>query len=947
MKINKSYILILSLLTLRIINVQAANDFKLIENNSGLSICYFGKEKVIETAIDILIGDSKLVCDNPFMRVNEIKSNTIIVGNPEKEPALKELISKYNLDISDLTGKWEAYKIQAIEADGKSYLFLLGSDPRGTAYGVLELSRQMGVTPWVSWADVVPDKKTEVVINADGKIHAPSVQYRGIFLNDEDWALMPWATKTFEPTSRVGAIGPKTYSKIFELLLRLRANMICPAMHECTIPFYMVEGNKEAAEKYGIIVSTSHAEPMMRTNTGEWDSEKYGPFNYFTNKNSILSYWDKRVEELKESENIYTMGLRGIHDGRMQGVSSIDEETRTLEDVIGEQRKMLQKHHLNAKLSDIPQIFVPYKEVLKAYNNNLQLPEDITLVWCDDNNGYLMRLNDAEEQKRSGGAGVYYHISYWGKPHDYLWLASTQPALIYTEMKRAWDYGSRRYWLLNVGDIKPGEYLTEFFLDLAWDINSVSSNTIYAHQQQWIGKIFNNTEKKSIDYILRQYYHLNGQRKPEHMGFNRVEAWDLKKDAFTTPYDARNALQPVNDTEYSPFCFGDETEKRITAYSEISDLSDKVYNKIPENMKAAYFQLVHYPVKAAEAMNRKTLYAQKSRLYAKYNLPVAEEYGRKAIAAYNAIAALDYTYNKDMLGGKWDEMMDMKPRDLPVFREPVLPEFKTTDEQGILVWIENETEPITTRSIQLPYFTKGSGETYFVSFYPKSKVGMQWNITNKPDFINVTELLSDNLYEKRFAISLNDENQSNGIFHLMVNNEDYTFSVKVKGSEKFSKYVEHNQMIALNASDYTNNIQAETIEGLGHSGKSIKLPAVKKIDSKSTHLEYMIYTESAGTMKIKTATVFRYPASPKNDLRYAIVVDKQTPQIVSVKSEFLSPEWSKDVLRNQCLTEITCNIAEPGRHTVQVYALDEELIIDQIMFDFNLGRKHYIIPSEK
>ncbi|MDR1716232.1 MAG: glycosyl hydrolase 115 family protein, partial [Prevotella sp.] len=466
--------------------------FDLVKNDNAATLYYTGNELVVNTAIDLLINDSKLICQKPFSITGNPENNTIIIGIPGREPALKELTVKYGLDVSGLEGKWEAYKIQEIQQNGHSYLFVLGSDPRGTAYGVLELSRQMGVSPWVWWADVQPEKKTDVTFTADGQVHVPSVQYRGIFLNDEDWGLMPWATHTFEPTSRRGAIGPETYSKMFELMLRLRANVVCPAMHECTVPFYMVEGNKQAAERYGIIISTSHAEPMMRTNTGEWNSKERGPFNYFTNKDRILTYWDTRVQELTHSENIYTMGLRGIHDGRMQGVSSLDEETRTLEKVIAEQRNILKKNNPEKELNHIPQIFVPYKEVLEAYNNGLQLPDDITIVWCDDNHGHIMRLSDKEEQKRSGGAGVYYHISYWGKPHDYLWLASTQPGLIYSEMKRAWNHGARRYWVVNVGDLKPGEYLTEFFLDMAWDINSVSGNTIYSHQQNWIKNTFGN-----------------------------------------------------------------------------------------------------------------------------------------------------------------------------------------------------------------------------------------------------------------------------------------------------------------------------------------------------------------------------------------------------------------------------------------------------------------------
>ncbi len=943
----KKFIIITIIIFAQFINLRAS-DFYLIENNKGAKIYYSGNEPVVTTAVKILISDSKLISAEPIQQINAIDNQTIIVGVLNKEAGFRQLLAQHKINTSDIENKWEAFKIQTIQANGRNYLFIIGSDPRGTAYGVLELSRQMGISPWVWWADVIPEKKENIQFIPDNKVHTPSVQYRGIFLNDEDWALMPWSTQTFEPASGRGAIGSKTYARIFELLLRLRANMICPAMHECTVPFYRIGGNKVAAEKYGIIVSTSHAEPMMRTNTGEWDSKTYGPFNYFTNKDNILSYWDQRVDELKNSENIYTTGLRGIHDGRMQGVSSIDEETETLENVIEEQRKILKKHHPDQVLSAIPQIFVPYKEVLKAYNNGLKLPEDITLIWCDDTNGYLMRLSDTEEQKRSGGAGVYYHISYWGKPHDYLWLASTQPALIYTEMKRAWEHGSRRYWVLNVGDIKPGEYLTEFFLDMAWDINSISSNTIYAHQQQWIENTFNNNvSKESIDYILKQYYHLGGQRKPEHMGWNKVEDGS-KRNLLTTEYARRHGLQPVNDTEYSPFCFGDEIAQRINACNEIAQLSDKIYTHgIPEHLKAAYFQLVHYPVKASAAMNRKILYAQKARLYARYQLPVAAEYGKKAIAAYNEITALDYTYNKDMLWGKWNGMMDMKPRDLPVFQEPVLPIFKTREETGILIWVENDTIPTNSKTIKLPDFTKGADESYFVTIYPKTASSIQWNFVDKPDFIHISEVPSDMLYEKRLIVSLKNENIDNKTFRLKINEETYTFFINIKGSENFTKYTERNKMIALNASDYTNTAKMETIEGLGHSGNAVKLPAVEKITSKASHLEYTLFTDSTGEMKIKTGTIFRYPAIPENDLRYAVVVDKQNPQIVSVKSDFLSKKWADDVLRNQCLTEFTSHIDKPGRHTIKIYALDEELVFDQILFDFDLNRKQYIIPAEK
>lgn len=837
--------------------MQAANSFKLITNNTGACIYYAGNEKVVETALQILISDSKLVCESPIVRIEEPRTNTIIAGMPHQESVIKALAEKCGINISALANQWEAFKIETADFEGNTYLFVLGSDPRGTAYGILELSRQMGVTPWVWWADVTPEKKADVTIDADGKINAPSVQYRGIFLNDEDWALMPWATKTFEPTAQTGAIGPKTYGKIFELLLRLRANTIWPAMHECTVPFFFVEGNKEIAEKYGIVVSNSHAEPMMRTNTGEWDSKKRGAFNFLTNEKQVLSYWEERVKELSNSENIYTVGMRGIHDGRMQGVNSLDDETAVLHRVIKEQRDMLKRNNPNKDITQIPQQFVPYKEVLKAYDNGLELPDDVTLVWCDDNNGYIMRLSNPGEQKRPGGGGVYYHISYWGKPHDYLWLASTQPGLIYTEMKRAWDNNARRIWILNVGDIKPGEYLTEFFLDMAWNIGAFSGNTLYAHQRHWIEKTFSSIATDHIHHIIKQYYLLAGQRKPEHMGWNKVEDWSLRKVNPSNRY----GLQPVNDSELSPTVFGDEMERRIHAYDEIEMLSTRIYKKeIPHRLKAAYFQLVHYPIAASAAMNRKILYAQKSRMYAADNVELAAYYADLATQAYNEIASLDYTYNKDMLGGKWELMMDMKPRDLPIFQEPVLPE--------------------------LPVNIAKRG--------------------NKPIIPSVPAL------------------------------------VETAGTP-----VEGDRLIALNACNYVNNIQLETIESLGHSGKAIRLPVANQMNAKQPHVEYKVTTHSKGEVKIKIGVIPQHAVHGNTKRRYAIVIDKQKPIIEETHANFLSEKWTENVLRNQSLTVSLANIPNAGEHTIRIYALDEELLLDQLMLEFDMEREHYLLPTGK
>jgi hypothetical protein len=476
---------------------------------------------------------------------------------------------------------------------------------------------------------------------------------------------------------------------------------------------------------------------------------------------------------------------------------------------------------------------------------------------------------------------------------------------------------------------------------MAWDINSVSGNTIYSHQQNWIKNTFGNIASDEINHIMKQYYLLAGQRKPEHMGWNRVEDWSGK---YTGP-----GLQPVKDSELSPFYFGDEISKRVETYDEIAFLSQKLMkDSIPDYLKPAYFQLIHYPVAASATMNRKILYAQKSRLYARYNLPVAEEYAHKSIEAYNEIVALDYTYNKDMLNKKWELMMDMKPRDLPVFQQPMLSVFSGNydgNETDVAIWIENQTVPITGNKIILPEYSGNKGETYQLKIYSKAKHPLKWEIIDKPSFFDIKEKNKDGFsFEKTLSITASDQISESGNFKLNINGK--IFSVEYK-TENFlvneSQHAEQNKMIALNASQYINNVQVEFIEGLGHSGNAVRLPAVQKINEKAIHLSYKITTQSSGDMQIKVGTIPKHPVN-KGDIRYAIVVDNQEPQTISSAAGFLSSKWSENVLRNQSLTITDVYIQNPGEHIIKIYALDEEILLDQIMLEFKKERKHYQIP---
>lgn len=571
---------------------------------------------------------------------------SIIIGSKSFE--------SFESEAGKMHGPWEQFELYSQNGN----IHVDGSDARGVVYGVFELAKKMGVSPWKWWADVTPEKrdKVKITLNYTPTVESPSVKYRGIFLNDEDWGLQPWAKKTFEPET--GDIGPKTYEKIFQLLLRLKANTIWPAMHPCTKGFYKIPGNNEMAKKYHIVVGTSHCEPMLRNNVDEWKKKEYGDFNYFTNKKQVQKYWNDRVTQVCDAENIITLGMRGIHDGHMHGGKNIDEKVEMLHKIIDDQRNMLTSVK-KKPVDSIAQTMILYKEVLDIYNRGLKVPEDVTIMWCDDNNGYIRRLSDTNEQKRRGGSGVYYHLSYWGKPHDYLWLSSTQPALVWYEMNRAYQNGADRIWIANVGDIKPCEYNMELFLDMAWDINSVDNTNIHKHMQEWALRDFNLESGKQIADIMQEYYRLNFIRRPEFMAWSIVEP--------------RTAQQ---ESEFNPFV-NNELERRLESFKSLAIKVDKIRKKIPQNRHDAYFQLVEYPVKSAFEMNSKFLNAQKA-------LYVDTDKEKKSCLqmsndSYNEIKKLTDKYNTQISAGKWNKTMSMSPRGLNVFKEAEIngtPRFK-------------------------------------------------------------------------------------------------------------------------------------------------------------------------------------------------------------------------------------------------------------------------------
>lgn len=789
-------------------------------------------EPVVEKALNMFASDMEAVTGKRAVN----KKNGIIEIYQLDYLNNKEFskLERTKLPYEKIIAKKDAFFIGC----HKGKIVIIGSNGRGTAYGILELSRLAGVSPWVWWGDVVPLHHSALVMNDTfTTMQSPSVEYRGIFINDEDWSLREWAHERMDTKLKKGDIGPRTYEKIFELLLRLRANTIWPAMHPGTTAFFKVKGNREMASDYGIYVGSSHCEPLLRNNVGEWDEKKRGDYNFITNKQSVLNYWSERVDETKDMDALYTIGMRGIHDGSMQGVKTMEEKTKGLQSVINEQRKLLVSR-TGKKINEIPQIFIPYKEVLDIYENGLIVPDDVMLMWCDDNYGYITRLSDEAQQKRSGGGGVYYHLSYWGRPHDYLWLTTTQPGLIYNEMKTAYEHNARRLWIVNVHDPKVAAYDLSLFLDMAWNIHCVNNGNIQEHLCKWLQQQFGEVEGKWLLPAMTEFYHLTAIRKPEFMGWSQVE---LDK----TKYE--RGLSPVSNSDFNALSFGNERMRYMESYKKLKAEIDKVEKTIRPELKDAFFAAIKYPIYASAAMATKQLEAQEARELARpesfHKDDEAMTSAVRSELAYREIIQLTDYYNNKMANGKWKGIMSMAPRDLPVFKSPALPD-KISDEE---IAKFNETEP-------------------------------------------------------------------------------------------YNDKLDTDKCIVRNACDFTTaSDNAYTVEMLGHSMKAVSLP-------KGEELTYQFNTSRRGDAVIRIALI-PTQANDKGDIRFSVSIDDNDPVVFSLKEPYRSERWKQNVLRGQAIREVKTYLGW-GTHTLKIKALDEHIIVDQWMVDYDPEREFYLFPIE-
>lgn len=911
-------------------------------------ICYdSGDDVLIGKAAQLLAKDIKKITDRmpELVAGNVLSPSMIIIGTLGKNSLINQLAAAGKIQTKSIRGQWERFSIETVDnpfPGVTSALIIAGSDRRGTAYGVFSLSEAMGVSPWHWWADVPVNKYVNLYITKGRHISKPpSVKYRGIFINDEDWGFHPWSGKTFDP--ELGDIGPKAYEKVYQLLLRLKGNMLAPAMHSCTRAFYTVPGNMEMADDYGIIITTSHCEPLLYNNASEWDKEKQGEWNYLNNKEEINRVLRKRVKQAAGKENIYTIALRGIHDEAIPGVRE-DQMREVLEAAIRDQRIILSEC-IDKPIEDIPLIFVPYKEVLKVYEQGIDLPGDITIVWPDDNYGYMKRLSSTNERDRSGGAGVYYHISYLGWPNDYLWLNTTSPALMYAELHKAFTLGAQQYWLLNAGDIKPGELGIQLFLDMAWDLDKFSFSNIHQYQAKLLAGIFDPQYEDNLNFILERYYYHAFTRKPEYM------TWDFQWNSHFRPNN-------IKDTDYS-FIHYNEAENRLHDYKTIAGKAGAIMEALPPDSQAAFFQMVYYPVKAASLYNHELLIAQQNRWYATQKRSQTNALAVEARRYHDELEELTNEYN-NILDGKWKNMMPA-PGFIPEKQYPPVQQIDLPPGAELGLYVEG-TENGETGEQMLPRFNRYFKLAHFIEVYNKGSQPLKWQAKASEKWIHLDTDAGKTKTQQRIHVSIDWENVPAGEIvsgEIEVTGSGSVRQVKVvvfnppepSPAELKHFFVENNGVVCIPPADFRRKtelggIRFEVIEQLGYSKAALQLGHASLDSGQGSHVEYDFYTFTTGEARVYVYALPLFAKEKTLGTRYSIQIDDGTRITFNNDVAEYSMDWANNVIRNSAINSSGTVISKPGRHTLKLLVEDPGMIIQKIIIDLGGLKKSYTGPAQ-
>lgn len=886
---------------------------------------------VVHIATKMLVDDiqkvtGKLPTITEAFNLNDLPNKpSLVIGTLGKSRLIDDLVKKGLIDITRIKGKWESFILSTfIHPKHKSkILVIIGSDRRGTAYGLTSLSEAIGVSPWYWWADVKPTHKESLYVEPGYYLQGePSVQYRGIFINDErfgGWA--NWVEKTFD--KETGKVGPKIYQKVFELLLRLKGNYLWPAMHNGTQAFNADPKNAFLADQYAIVMGSSHCEQMLRNNEDEWKNAKiYGDFNYITNRNTMIKYWEDRIKTNGKYENIYTLGLRGIHDYPMEGARTNDERTKLMQKAINDQRKILQRNIMRP-IETIPQILCTYEEVLDAYHNGLKVPDDVTFLWCDDKHGYTRNLSNPKEQKRKGGSGIYYHLSYHGDPASWIWLSPLSPAFISTELTKAYTYGAKKIWIFNVGDIKPAEKELSFAMELAWDINKWTPEHSHSYIEKWIIKTFGIDAPKAaiIADMQEKYYKLMAAGKDSHVYF----------------------------IDYT----NEEIQNRINEYIDLSNKAIAMTRNIPVELKEAYFELFLYPIRGASMINEYQLLSRRSLANATYGDSVnAMKDALRVKQMFNELNNWTHIYNKKIMNGKWDNFFCWVPyhwhKSTKIDPSIATPELITNIKKSPRPRFISTLDALSKTGANFESNIEGNISLWIKAITPirgfskaaKDNIFCRVNIGEQS--FNASAMPINNIWH---ATHIGPMWSKVGTIHLYKGMNKLCLTEIKPGTHIDSIFIGEyppfpsSPRETIHATNYKLKFdnkkgQITRIKELGFNDGVIVLPfdTPSYKESELDEAPFVEYTLNLnkGTNYVEIRTLPTLHVYEGRDIRYAVSIDNNKAKIFSIQTEDFSPEWRLNVLRGYSTRKFKVNIKNSGRHSLRFYFMDPGIVLQEI-----------------
>jgi len=885
----------------------------------------------------------------------------VLIGTVGKSPLIDGLVAAGKLNVDAIHGKWEAFVLETVDQPLPGIdraLVIAGSDKRGTIYGIYEVSQQIGVSPWYWWADVPVAHHATLAWQAGRVVETgPSVRYRGIFLNDEAPDLTNWVRAKFGSVTpaanpnvipNVANYGREFYTKLFELMLRVRANYLWPAMWNNAFNEDDPE-NARLADEYGIVMGTSHQEPMLRAQK-EWDwryQKTLGTWNYAKHPDVLEKHWREGVRRNKNYESIITMGLRGANDTEM-APGGPDANRALLEQIVDVQRNIL-REEVNPDITKVPQVWCLYKEVQEFYEHGMRVPDDVTLLWAEDNWGNIRRLPTAAERNRPGGAGVYYHFDYHGGPRSYQWLNTSPIPKIWEQMSLAKKYGADRIWIVNVGHFKGYEVPLEFFMNFAWDTTRWNGENLDEYLRLWAAREFGPEQAADIAEVVAKYTKYNGRRKPEM----------LAPDTYSL-------------TDYR------EAERISDDYWSLSLRASEIGSKLPANYREAFFQLVEFPVRASAVVNGLYYAAGRNALYAKQGRASAGNYAGMVQAEFSRFTNLVDYYNGTFAGGKWAHFMDQPVLGYTTWRDPpenslnhlklLQPPVGATP--GIGVAVEGAADAAGANA-KLPRFDALNRQRSWFEVFELGNNQTPVAVHGSVPWIRLTPTRESKLADDRYWVDIDWGKVPPGLAtgEISVVAADKTVTtIAVEAlnpvevtSDNLTGFAEGQGVVSIEPEHFTTRTDAgdnrwvriadygRTLSGMRAEGPVDAPSATPGKDSPC--LEYRMYLFTAGPVEVNAITAPTMNFVSDRGVRYAVSFDDEPPQVVTLvppgyQAQNRNRDWETSVGNNAHYGKSRHTITAAGYHTLKIWMIDPAVVMQKLVVDLGGLKPSYLGPPE-